>query len=108
MPNDKIRIIKKTEKEAELTINNATIQAKEILAQSQKQAYKIIEQREDEGETKAKRMIESYKEEAQVDIVDIQHKIAGECNEIRRKAKPYIDDAMKFIAGRITKKDVSC
>ena len=107
MSDDNIRKIRKTEKEAEDTIARAMTEAKDILKQSRNQAYKIVEQREDEGEKEARKIIKNSKEEAQVDIVDIQHKIAGECNEIRKKAKPYMKEATKFVAARIIGQDVN-
>jgi V/A-type H+-transporting ATPase subunit G/H len=98
-----IKVIREAEEKAEVIKKEATLQAKQIIANANAQALQIIDEAKETSETANSEVLKIAESEGQLLYDDIIKKAAVECENILRKADNNMDDAASIILERIVK-----
>lgn len=98
-----IKVIREAEEKAEVIKKEATLQAKQIIANANVQALQIIDEAKESSETANSEVLKNAESEGQLLYDDIITKAAEECENILKKADKNMDDAASIILERIVK-----
>ena len=104
---DAIRSIKEAEEKAEQMIRQASAEARQIIADAEKQSVKLVEQAVEEAEAKARDILAEAEKEAEVEIEQLKKGIMQENLIIKEQASKKIKNAVDIIIGRIVKVHVN-
>jgi len=98
-----IRSIRHAEKEADNIVKTSLADERRILANAEKESYRLLEKANEEAEIKKKAIIKKAESDAYKEIEKINNRILKECETIKKEAEQNITNAAEIIAGRIIK-----
>lgn len=98
-----IKVIKEAEDKAELIKKEALQQAKQIIANANAEAIKILDEARESSETRSTEVLKTAEADAQLLYDGIINDASKECENILKKADENMDDAASIILERIVK-----
>lgn len=98
-----IKVIKEAEEKAELIKKEALQQSKQIIADANAEAIRILDEAREFSESKSTEVLKAAESEGQLLYDGIINDAKNECEGILKKADKNMDDAASIILERIVK-----
>ncbi len=98
-----IKVIKETEEKAELIKKEASQKSKQIIADANTEAIRILDEAREFSESKSAEVLKAAESDAQLLYDGIINDASKECEIILNKADANMDDAASIILERIVK-----
>lgn len=96
-----IESIKETEKSADRTVRQSLEKARRMMADAQKQASDIIQEKKQEAAAEVRKIIDMAERDAREKAELISLKVSEECQAIKENARQNMDSAVEAVIKRI-------